>query len=165
VVPWYRELDFDGRVYCFDVETLEVTQIDRGLKFPNGLAFGIDNALYVNETITGAVYRYAWQDGKVSGPREEYGNVQPIGDPKLVVGPDGMKFAENGYLYVATLGHGDITVLDTGGNLVERIKARGRLTTNLTFGPKGSKKIYVSEVEYGCIEVIDVGVDGLDVHR
>jgi gluconolactonase len=162
VVPNYRELDFDGKIFRIETNTKSVVEIDRGLKFPNGIAFGPDRSLYVNETMTGMIYRYPWRDGRVIGLKEAFGNVFPIGDPQLITGPDGMKFGTDGNLYVATLGHGDISILNAQGDLVDRIKARGRLTTNLAFGPKGSRQIFITEVEYGCIEVFDVGVDGLE---
>jgi gluconolactonase len=161
VRPDYRSLTVDGRLYRMDVKTKEVRKLDSGLQFPNGIAFGPDQALYVSETFTGQIYRYPWQDGKVSGPRQVYGNVEPVGDPNLITGPDGMKFGLDRCLYVATLGHGDVSVLDPQGKLIQRIKTNGRLATNLAFGPSGTRSIYVTEVEFGSFEVFYVKTDGL----
>ena len=44
-----------------------MTKIDSGIKFTNGIAFGPDRLLYVNETLTGAIYSYEWSDGKSPG--------------------------------------------------------------------------------------------------
>jgi len=162
VVPHYRELTFDGKIFRINPQTGKTEILDTGLKFPNGIAFNQDGHLFINETITGDIYRYEIENGFVT-KKNKFGNVDPIGDPNLIFGPDGMKFDIEGNLFVATLGHGDITVLDQNGVIIERIKAAGRLTTNLAFGPKGSKKIYVTEVEFGRIEVFDVGVDGLSL--
>ena len=57
--PDYRSLRYDGRVYRVDVRTAAVELLDRGLQFANGIAFGPDGGLYVTETLTGNIYRYA----------------------------------------------------------------------------------------------------------
>ena len=56
----YGSVHYDGRVYRIDPATGQTTLIDRGLLFTNGIAFGADRRLYVNETLTGNVYRYGW---------------------------------------------------------------------------------------------------------
>lgn len=80
--PDYMDLNYDGRVYRVDAQTGKVTKIDSGIKFTNGIAFGPDRLLYANETLTGAIYRYEWKDGSISGPRILFGNVNdPAGPP------------------------------------------------------------------------------------
>ncbi len=58
-----------------------------------------------------------------------------------------MKFGADGNLYIAVFGQGDVTVLGRNGTVVKRIKTDGSMPTNLVFGPKGEKKIYVTEVD------------------
>ena len=65
--PDHETVEFDGRVYRIDPATGNVRQIDGGLRFTNGIAFGPDGNLYVNETLTGMVCRYSWRDGGVLG--------------------------------------------------------------------------------------------------
>ena len=65
VRPDYLEVPMYGRVYKIDTATRAVETLDSGLRFPNGIAFGPDQDLYVSETMTGMVYRYRWQDGAV----------------------------------------------------------------------------------------------------
>jgi gluconolactonase len=165
VRPNYDEVAIDGRVYRIDVQTRAIEKIDAGIRFTNGIVFGPDGCLYVNETITGAVYRYRWSSDGEIGPREEFGNVIAPGGPEGLRGPDGMKFGENGNLYVTVFGQGDVTVLGRDGDVVERIKTEGRLPTNCAFGPRGSKKLYVTEDERGALEVFDVGTDGFPLYR
>jgi gluconolactonase len=156
----YLNIDYDGRVYRIDVQTGKVTTVDRGIKFTNGIAFGPDEQLYANETVTGAIYRYGWTHGAISGPRTLFGNVVDPNGPGWR-GPDGMAFSSSGLLYVAVFGQGDVTVLDTTGSVLERIPTLGKLPTNVAFALPGSKRIHVTEYEFGRMEAFDVTADGL----
>ena len=161
LAPNYRELSYDGRVYRIDTRTRQVDIIDRGLQFTNGLAFGPDGHLYVNETLTGNIYRYACRAGRVIGQRELFSNVIERFDLAQLKGPDGMKFAADGQLYVAVFGQGDITVLGTRGEVVRRIETRGAYPTNLAFA---GTNIYVTEAETGTIQAYAVATGGFPLH-
>jgi gluconolactonase len=161
--PDYRKLHYDGRVYRIDAETHAVECIDRGLVFTNGIAFGPDGHLYVAETLSGNIYRYDVSEGRVRGQRQLFGNVIERFDPAELKGPDGMKFGADGNLYVCVFGQGDVTVLGRDGTVVRRIPVEGSMPTNLAFGPAGAQKIYVTEVETGTVQVIDVDTGGLAV--
>jgi gluconolactonase len=158
--PNWRDLRYDGRVYRIEPRKRAVECIDRGLQFANGIAFGPDEDLYVAETLSGNIYRYRCSAGRVRGRRELFGNVIERFDAAQLKGPDGMKFATGGNLYVAVFGQGDITVLGCDGHVVKRIKTQGSMPTNLAFGPPGEKRIYVTEVETGSVQVFDVDTDG-----
>jgi gluconolactonase len=159
--PDYMDVDYDGRVYRVDPRSGGVSLIDRGIRFTNGIAFGPDDRLYVNETLTGNIYRYSWRDGKVCAPRELYGNVlRPDAQPGWK-GPDGMAFDAEGLLYVAVFGQGDVTVLDRDGSVANRIATQGRLPTNLAFALPGHRAIYVTEYENAEVEIFPVNCDGL----
>jgi hypothetical protein len=47
---------------------------------------------------------------------------------------------------------------------MDRLKLAGLRPTNVVFGPAGSRKIYVTEVEHGRLEVLDVPTDGLPLN-
>ena len=162
--PDYRKLKYDGRVFRIDPRTRDVQCIDRGLLFTNGIAFGPDGHLYIAETLSGNIYRYACTNGRVTGKRQLFGNVIEHFNPAELKGPDGMKFGADGNLYVAVFGQGDVTVLGRDGKVVNRIKTQGSMPTNLVFGAKGEKKIYVTEVETGSVQIFDVETDGLPLH-
>lgn len=152
---------FDGKVFRIDTATGHVDALDRGLKFPNGIAIGPDGLLYVNEMITGAVYRY---DLGGRPRRETFGNVlRPDWDGGFR-GPDGMAFGADGRLYCTVYGQADVTVLGHDGEVVDRIATEGTAPTNVAFGPGGEHRIYVTEHELGRIEVFDVPTPGLPLH-
>jgi gluconolactonase len=163
--PDWQNAEFDGRVYRIDLDTKEVIVMDTGIKFTNGIAIGPDGHVYANEMISGDIIRYEIVDGKPTGTRTLYGNVMaPDWGGAGFRGPDGMAFGANGYLYCAVFGQGDVTVLDTEGQLVRRIETAGAFPTNVAFGPDGEKKIYVTENEFGQIEVFDVETAGLPLY-
>lgn len=164
VRPDYREAPIDGRVYKINIKTKAIEKLDTGIRFTNGIAFGPDQNLYYNESVTGMVYRKQWQDGKIVGEREDFGNAADPENPADKKFPDGMKFGLDGNLYVAVFGQGDVTVLGPDGSVVKRLKTQGSLPTNLAFGQPGSHKIYVTEDEFGSLEVLEVGTDGLPLY-
>lgn len=159
--PDYMNLEYDGRVYRIDPQTGSVTLIDRGIRFTNGIAFGPDDSLYVNETLTGNIYRYHWREGNMVLPRELYGNVIRPDAPPGWKGPDGMAFDEQGLLFVAVFGQGDVTVLGLQGEVVGRIQTSGMLPTNVAFALPGTRAIYVTEYQHGQVEIHTVNCDGL----
>jgi gluconolactonase len=158
--PDFRKLRYDGRVYRIDPRTRAVEFVDRELQFTNGIAFGPDQHLYVAESLTGNIYRYEYRKGRVVGASELFGNVIEQFDPAVLKGPDGMKFGADGKLYAAVFGQGNVTVLDRAGAVVRRMKTEGSFPTNLVFGPDGERRIYVTEVESGSVQIFDVGTDG-----
>lgn len=161
--PDWHDAPVDGRVYRIDIATSEITLVDQGMRFTNGVAVGPDGYLYANETLTGNIFRYQL-DGHCVGPRELFANVLIEPDAEVLRGPDGMKFAANGDLYVAVFGQGDITVLNRKGLVTRRIKTLGNSPSNLAFGPNGSHNIYVTEDEIGTIEVLEAGVGGYELY-
>lgn len=160
----FVQAEIDGRVYRIDPGTSGIEKLDSGIRFTNGIAFGPDDNLYVNETLTGMVYRYPYTDGKITGGREDFGNVKHRNSTDFPIGPDGMAFGEDGNLYVTVFGQGDVTVLSPEGEVVERIETAGRLPSNVAFGASGERRIYVTEDEFGRMEVFEVGTSGLRLY-
>ena len=157
------DLEVDGRVYQIDPGTSEIKKIDSGIRFTNGIAFGPDENLYANETFTGMVYRYRYEDGRILGGREDFGNVTYEEPTDLPIGPDGMAFGADGKLYVTVYGQGDVTVLSPAGEVVGRIETAGSLPTNVAFGLE-EQRIYVTEDEFGRVEAFEVSTEGLRLY-
>ena len=152
---------YDGKLFRIDLSDMSVSKLEDGLKFANGLAFGADGALYVTATATGLVYRYEWNNDGTLGPRDIFADLVDRSRAPGFIGGDGLAVGENGYLYCAVVGQGDVTVIDTNGTVVERIPVGGMQPTNVAFGPNGSGNIFVTVKDAGILERHDVGVDGL----
>lgn len=158
------EVDVDGHVFRIDPADGSVTLVDRGLRFANGIAFGPEAAhLYVSETLTGNIYRYAFDAETGPGARELFANVmvKPPVEHGRVAGPDGMAFDSDGHLYVAVLTQGDITVLTQDGGVKERIPLPGNFPTNVAFGPG---MMLITEVARNQLLVLPTGARGLPLY-
>ena len=158
----YAALPYDGRIYRIDPATHKATALDTGIRFTNGLAFDARGDLFANETMTGMIFRYRLSEG--STEREHFANVLDPSVPTCYRGPDGMAFDVEGRLYCTVFGQGDVTVVEPDGTVSTRIPTTGSSPTNVAFGPDGQRRIYVTEVEHGALEVHDVPAPGLPLH-
>ena len=156
--------EIDGNVFRIDLTNRNATILDDGLPFANGLAFGLDNALYVTATITGLVYRYEWNGNGTLGPREVFTDLVDRNRQSAFTGGDGLAVGSNGFLYCAVVGQGDVTVVDTDGLVVNRIIVGGEQPTNVAFGRRNSGDLYVTVKDAGTLERCQVGVTGLPLH-
>lgn len=141
----YR-IPVDGKLFRIDPESGRCEMIDRGLRFANGIAFGPGaRYLYVNETLTGNVYRYRLED--MTSDRELFCNVmlKASGNYGRIAGPDGMAFDIEGSLYVAVLTEGYIAVVDSDGVVTERIDVPGEFPTNVAFSVNEENVMLVTE--------------------
>jgi len=160
----YNSAPVDGRLYRIDPSSLAVEELTRGIRFANGLAFGLRaEHLYVAETLTGDILRYRWSPTAL-GPPEVFANVVSLGGPAGLKGPDGIAFGANGDLYVAVFGQGEVTVLAPDGSVKQRIRTRGSAPANVAFGGPGERRIYVTEDERGTLERFDADTEGLALH-
>jgi gluconolactonase len=157
----YAAAPYDGRLYRIDPRSCAVECLDAGIRFTNGLAFDAAGDLFVDETMTGMVFRYRLSQG--SAVRENVGNVLDPALPTRYRGPDGMAVDVEGRLYCAVFGQGDITVLDRDGRVVDRIPTAGTRPTNVAFA-RDEARIVVTEVEHGRLETFAVPAPGLPLH-
>jgi gluconolactonase len=158
--PDWASAPFDGRVYEINTQTKAIRILDRGFRFTNGIAMGLDGHLYFNEMITGDVFRIPFRDGMPAGKREWFGNVMSADWSGGFRGPDGMGFGADGSLYCTVFGEKNIAVLDPSGSVIRRIETEGTRPTNVAFGANGERRLYVTEQELGQIEVYDVETAG-----
>lgn len=161
--PDHMSLEYNGCVFEIDpMKGVAIRTIGNGLKMANGLAFGLDGALYVNETITGEILHY-----------NVFGTYQPRAEPFAQVisddapdghrGPDGMAFGTDGILYCTVFVQGEIVGVNISGDVVSRFKTEGTFPTNIAFLP-GKATALVTEVTKSAIEVVDLPAYGMPIH-
>jgi len=164
VGPDYETAIFDGRVYQIDLATGSGRILDDGIRFTNGIAFGPDGHLYVNEMISGDIFRYPFAGGAPAGQRESFANVMSEGWSGGFHGPDGMGFGEDGRLYCAVYGEGNIAIVGPDGRVEERITTEGPNPTNLAWGPGGDRRLFVTEHKLGQIELHETDTTALPLY-
>ena len=161
-VEGYMDLFWDGRVYEINPKAMKIVRlIDSKILFTNGIAFDRSNQLYANASFTGDIYRYE-VFGSKEPKRELFGNVLQPDNQTGFKGPDGMKFGLDGRLYCTVYGQQNVTVLDSTGKVAERLPLEGTCPTNLAFARSG-KRILVTEVSKGQVELLNVPCDGLQL--
>jgi sugar lactone lactonase YvrE len=79
----------DARLFKFQLYKGTTTMM-LGLQFANGLAFGIDEALYVTAAAPGLVYRYEWKSDGTLGPSENFADLIDRSQPAGFIGGDGL---------------------------------------------------------------------------
>jgi gluconolactonase len=158
--PDFAEADYDGRVFQIDPRRGQVLQrAATGLRFANGIAVGPDGAMFYNETLTGIVHRQ--EIGRTSEP---YARLERLGPAERFCGPDGMAFDVSGRLYCAVYGERRVAALDPAGFGLPDMRTNGDLPTNVAF-VEGAAELFVTEVEYGAVEVVPVIEAGLELQR
>lgn len=158
--PDFATAPYDGRVFQIDPRTASVVRrLATGLRFANGIAFGPDDALYYNETLTSIIYRQT--DGGAATPFAQLERQGPI---DRFCGPDGMAFDSAGRLYCAVYGEGRVAVLDSAGAVLPSILTNGDRPTNVAFALDDAE-LFITEVQFGAVEVVRADHSGLPLHR
>lgn len=115
------------------------------LHYANGITFGPDKRLYVNESEAGRVISFAVDaEGKLSD-RRLFVRLYQLGEPADVY-PDGIKLGPDGNFYVGEYSAGNILVVTPDGRLVTKYTVPSAASPNLTFSADG-KTMYVTAVD------------------
>jgi len=141
-----RDRDRTG-VYYARPDGSSIREVIFPLDAPNGIGLSPDGTrLYVAETYTGRVW--AWD---LTGPGEIAPSMglTPNGATLLAGLPDYQLFDSlavdgGGYVCVATLANGGITVIPPGGGAVEHVAMPDPLTTNICFGGPDLRTAYIT---------------------
>ena len=132
----------------------ETTLLEANMGTTNGVEVSLDNnTLYVSESVQRKVWRY---------DLDSKGNVS---NKALLIefnehGLDGMRTDKQGKLYIARYGAGVIAVVSAKGELIREIKLKGQFPTNVAFGGKDGKTVFVTMQKRGAIEMFNVDVPG-----
>lgn len=120
----------------------------------NGIEVSPDNkTLYVNESVQRKVWRYQLdQSGNISNKSlfHEFKDH----------GLDGMRTDQQGNLYIARYGAGEIAILSSSGVLIKTIKLKGDHPTNVAFGGSDGKQVFVTMQKRATIETFDNDIAG-----
>lgn len=145
--------DGTGQLWRIDPNG-KATLLESGMGSTNGIALSPDEKhLYVNESIQRKVWQYDVDDA---------GNVS---NKKLLLefpdhGLDGMKCDGKGNLYITRWGKGAIAIVSPAGELLREVPLKGKKCSNLVFGGKQRKTVYVTLQDRKCLEVFQSDTAG-----
>ncbi|MBN6104195.1 SMP-30/gluconolactonase/LRE family protein [Xanthomonas sp. CFBP 8703] len=120
--------------------------VETGMGTTNGIEVSPDGKrLYVNESVQRKVWVYDRAgDGTLSNKR------LLLAFPDF--GLDGMRCDADGNLYLARYDAGKVLVLDPAGRILHEIATKGAKPTNVAFGGKDGRDVYVTLQDRGAIE-------------
>jgi sugar lactone lactonase YvrE len=120
----------------------------------NGIELSPDEKiLYVNESIQRKIWAFdVDNNGNISNKRL-FGEFSDFGF-------DGMKCDKHGNLYIARYGKGTILVLSPQGKQIREVSLKGKDCTNLVFGGKDKKTIFVTMQDRKGIEKFQNDIPG-----
>ena len=141
-----RERDRGGLYYA-QADGSSVREVVYPLDAPNGVGLSPDGStIHVAETHTGRVYSWALAGpGELANPTPPFGHggtlLHGAGGGVLF---DSLAVDAEGFVCVATLANGGITVISPDGSSVEHVALPDPLTTNLCFGGEGLRTAYAT---------------------
>lgn len=147
---WKAEI---GQLWRIDPDGKPVL-LEQNMGTTNGIELSPDEkTLYVNESVQLKVWKYDVDEkGNISGKKLFY----QFDD----FGMDGMKCDKKGNLYITRWGKGTIVVLTPEGKFIRETPLKGKKTSNLVFGGKKGKTIFVTLQDRKCMEKFESDVPG-----
>lgn len=133
-----------GRVLHLSADG-KVSEVANDLHYANGITFGADKRLYVNESEAGRVISFAVDDAGQLSDRRLFVRLYALGEPADAY-PDGIKLGPQGNFYVGEYSAGNILVVAPDGKLVTKYTVPSAASPNLTFSADG-KTMYVMAVD------------------
>lgn len=120
--------------------------LETGMGTTNGIEVSPDDKhLYVNESIQKRLWVYDLDpQGDISNKRLLFQFPD--------FGLDGMRCDAKGNLFVARYDKGVVAVISIKGKLLHEVETKGKKTSNVTFGGKQNKTVYVTLQDRGCVE-------------
>lgn len=132
----------------------KTTLLAEGMGTTNGIELSPDEkTLYVNESVQRKVWKFDVDaEGNISNKRL----FAQFPDH----GFDGMKCDKAGNLYLTRYGKGTIVVLSPDGKQLREIALKGKSCSNLVFGGKDGKTVFVTLQDRKCMETFRVEIAG-----
>ena len=134
-----------GKLWRIDPDG-KATLLEDNMGTTNGIEFSPDGkTLYVNESVQRNIWQYDVDaQGRLFGKRLFVSFTDG--------GLDGMKCDPSGNLYVTRYGMGKVAVYTPAGKPLREIKLKGQNVSNLTFGGKDGKTVFVTLQDRGGME-------------
>ena len=145
----------DGTVYRITFPGFQVEPLIRNLAFPNGIAFSKDRKhAYICESAFGRVLKFSFsKDGSIF--KQEILIELPGGDP------DGIALDKKGNIYIAHFGGSAVYIVSPKGKVLQTVPTPGKKPSNLEFGGKDLKTLYLTEIETNAVYQCPVKIPGL----
>jgi len=142
-----------GRVWMVSKDGKVALAAD-GMGTANGVEVSPDEkTLYVNESVQRKIWAFdIAPDGTLANKRlfKEFPDH----------GFDGMRCDVAGNLYVTRHGKGTVVKISPAGEILKEIDVLGKMPTNLCFGGRDGKTVYVTEVEHQRVVAFQVDESG-----
>jgi sugar lactone lactonase YvrE len=133
-----------GRVVHLSADG-KLTGVADDLHYANGIVFGKDGRLYVNESEAGRTISFAVApDGSLSD-RRLFVRLYQMGEGPEVY-PDGIKLGPNGNFYIGEYSSGTILEVTADGKVANKYTVPSPASPNLTFSDDG-KTMYVTAID------------------
>ena len=116
------------------------------LSYPNGIVLRPGGkTLLVGESMRNRIVEFDVPAPGKLGPPRVFAELPSKGSNQLDNKPDGMALDEQGNLYVAHYGMGQVQVLDPSGKLIRQISASPVIfTSNVAFGGPDRNQLYIT---------------------
>jgi gluconolactonase len=137
--------DSTGQLWRFDRHG-KATLVEKDMGTTNGVEVSPDQRyLYVNESVQRRIWRYRLGKHGELSDKSKFAEF-------TTDGLDGMRCDPKGNLYVARYGKGTILKLSPEGKVLKEIALKGKKPSNVTFGDKDGKTVFVTLQDRGSIE-------------
>ena len=112
----------------------------------NGICLNPDeNILYVNESVQRKIWKFEVDESGNISNKTLFAEFPDFGF-------DGMKCDSKGNLYVTRYGKGTVVILSPNGEIFREIEMKGKNTSNIVFGGKDGKSVFVTLQDRKCVE-------------
>lgn len=128
--------------------------LDSAMGTTNGIELSPDEkTLYVNESVQRKIWAFDVDEGGGISNKRLFAEFADFGF-------DGMKCDKEGNLYVARYGKGTIAVMNPAGELIREVALTGKRCSNLVFGGKDGKTVFVTLQDRKGIEMFRNDIPG-----
>lgn len=135
-------LGADGRLEC----------LFSGVPYPNGIVFdALESEGFVAATRANAVWKFSSDASMVGSFIQLSGGL----------GPDGLAMNIEGHLAIAHARNGTVWVVDPKGDVRYKIRTPGQSVTNVAYGGRDHKTLYITEADHGAILRVELDIPGM----